>query len=304
MSAKNPAARTPDDPLIASFLTYMQVEAGASVNTIKAYRQDLACFLGFLARRRRQIPDADGQTVTDFCGYLSKEGLQPISIARAVATLRSFYKFLLGEGMYKGDPTAWEAPRWRRRLPAGLSHDDVKRLLAAPDARKKHGARDRAILELMYATGLRVSEVAGLGVGDLSVDAGFLRCRGKGEKERLVPVGRQALAAVQAYMARERKSQAKGRIADRLFLSRSGKPLDRISLWNLIRKHALAAGIAARLHPHTLRHTFATHLLQGGADLRVVQEMLGHADIATTQIYTHVDVRRLQEVHRKFHPRG
>lgn len=296
-------ARPPLDPRVASFLAALEVERGALANTLAAYRRDLASFTAHLAARRRPLLSAGAADVADYCAALGRRGLSAASIARQVAALRSFYKFLSVEGLYAGDPSAWEAPRRARRLPQAMGRQDVERLLSAPDVRKKGGRRDRALLELMYAAGLRVSEAAGLKLADVDFAVGYVKCRGKGDKERIVPVGRAALAALKEYLATERKALARGTDVPAVFLSRSGRPLERVAIWNLIRKWALAAGIR-RIHPHTLRHTFATHLLAGGADLRVVQEMLGHADISTTQIYTHVDASRLKEVHRKFHPRG
>ncbi len=298
--------KPPPDPRVASFLAALELERGALPNTLAAYRRDLAAFTGYLARKKRMLLAVDASDIAAHCGELVRQGLSAASVARHVATLRSFYRFLSVEGLYDGDPTAWEAPRRARRLPEAVSQRDIERLLAAPDVRNPGGARDKALLELMYAAGLRVSEAAGLSLGDVDFAAGFVKCRGKGDKERIVPVGRTALAALKAYLDTERKGlsgRARGKEVRAIFLSRSGRPLERVAIWNLIRKWALVAGIR-RIHPHTLRHTFATHLLKGGADLRVVQEMLGHADIATTQIYTHVDASRLKEIHRKFHPRG
>lgn len=295
----------PLDPSVRDFLVFLAVERGVSPHTEAAYRRDLASFCAFLRARRRAVTAVGAADVTAFCAVLAARGLSAASIARHVATLRSFYRFLVSEGLFQEDPSLWEAPRRRRRLPSALTREEVERLLAAPDGRRAEGARDRAILELMYAAGLRVSEVAALSLSAVSFDAGYVRCRGKGDKERIVPVGRAALAAVRAYVsgARARRARA-GRDAGRLFLSRTGRPLERVAIWGILRRHARAAGLAGRVHPHILRHTFATHLLKGGADLRAVQEMLGHADIGTTQIYTHVDARRLQETHRRFHPRG
>ena len=245
----------------------------------------------------------------DFLGDLYRQGLDSRTVARHLVSLRNLFRFALAEGALSADPTLnLESPKVRRSLPSYLRMEDVDRLLNQPDPSTPQGLRDRAILEVLYSTGLRVSELVNLKVSDLEMRMGCLRCIGKGDKERLVPVGRKALAAVQAYLGKSRPLLLRGREAGRttpwLFVNRSGNRLSRIGVWRLLTAHGRRAGIRARLSPHKLRHSFATHLLEGGADLRSVQLMLGHADISTTQIYTHVMEERLKQVYKAHHPRA
>lgn len=294
------------DP-IGSFLHYLMAECGVSSNTLAAYRSDLVRF----ARWRKQ--HAPGRlaalTVARFAGYveaLNEQGLSPRSVCRHLASLSTFFRYLVTEGLLRENlarlliaPAVWE------KLPTVLSPELVTRLLSAPTTETATGRRDRAILETLYATGCRASEVAGFRLHDLNFDAGTARCVGKGNKERIVPIGAKARGAVREYLERDRPRFAAGRPAnDAVFLTRRGGPISRVTIWRVVRKYAERVGFAGRVGPHTLRHSFATHMLAGGADLRVVQELLGHASIATTQIYTRVEMSRLLEVHRRFHPRG
>jgi integrase/recombinase XerD len=232
-------------------------------------------------------------------------GLEASTIRRQISAIHTYYRFLLGEGVVDEDPSdRLETPRRWRTLPEVLSLREVEALLGSPDISEPLAWRDRALLELGYGAGLRVSELCSLGVADLHLQDGLVRVFGKGAKERLVPIGRQVIGAVSVYLNTTRTTLDQGRTAGRLLLNARGQPLSRVGAWGIVKEHARRAGIAKRVTPHTLRHTFATHLLEGGADLRAVQEMLGHADLSTTQIYTHVDREYLRQVHRKYHPRS
>jgi integrase/recombinase XerD len=295
--------------LIASFLNYIKVEKGLAPNTLAAYDRDLRKFEHFAENRGLQLEALSRDHVVDFLGDLYRQGLDSRTVARHLVSLRNLFRFALAEGALSADPTLnLESPKVRRSLPSYLRIEDVDRLLNQPDPSTPQGLRDRAILEVLYSTGLRVSELVNLKVSDLEMRMGCLRCIGKGDKERLVPVGRKALAAVQAYLGKSRPLLLRGREAGRttpwLFVNRSGNRLSRIGVWRLLTAHGRRAGIRARLSPHKLRHSFATHLLERGADLRSVQLMLGHADISTTQIYTHVMEERLKQVYKAHHPRA
>jgi integrase/recombinase XerD len=294
-----------NDALLDSFLLHLTTERRLSGNTLASYAADLRRFSAFLADRGI---DARSFTRPDFLDYLTglrEGGLSARSTARHVSTTRSFFRFLVREGVLPASPVSEvKAPRIGRPLPKYLTLTQVERLLNAPDGRTPEGIRDRAMLTLMYASGLRASEVVTLRLENVDANAGFLYVLGKGGKERVVPVADAALTALAGYMAGARPGFLGKRISSALFLSRRGKQITRQTLWNRIRRWALSAGIEERISPHTLRHSFASHLLAGGADLRAVQAMLGHADIATTQIYTHVTPERLRDIHRKHHPRG
>ncbi len=290
---------------IASFINYVQVERGLSPNTVTAYRSDLEKFARFCVTRKLPLARLGREQVVDFLGRLYRQGLDSRSVARQLATLRNFFRFLLQEEVLRRDPTEHiESPRVWKRLPKFLSLGEVERLLAQPDAATLLGLRDKAMLELLYATGLRVSELVNLKVGDVQLEAGYLRCLGKGSKERVVPLGRKAVAAVEAYLRRARPQLVKRRASAHLFLSRRGQGMTRQHFWHLLGGYVRAAGIRTRLSPHGLRHSFATHLLERGADLRSVQVLLGHADISSTEIYTHVAQERLKQVYRAHHPRA
>jgi integrase/recombinase XerD len=288
------------------FTDFLALERGASPNTVAAYRRDILHLAQFLAGRGARAPEhATTATLRDFIFHLKDLGLAATSIRRHISATRTYYRFLVAEGHVVRDPTERLAsPKKWRTLPVVLSPAEVERLLAAPRADERLAWRDRALLEFAYATGSRVSELVGLGLSDVLFDEGLAKLYGKGSKERLVPVGRRALGAVALYAREIRPKLEKGRGRGRLFLNARGAPLSRVGAWGIIRRCARAAGITKRVTPHTLRHTFATHLLEGGADLRAVQEMLGHADLSTTQLYTRVDREYLRTVHRTFHPRA
>lgn len=292
--------------LIDQFLEFLEVERGLSPHTRAAYRADLRAFEEFLLRRRIMSPTEIGRAhIVAFLMEGRDAGLKSTTIARRLAAIRSWFRYLHTEGLLAADVAeAMDAPKLWRVLPDALTQREVDRLLAAPDIDRPHGVRDRALLELLYATGLRVSEVAGLTLERVRLDERVLRCIGKGGRERLVPFGDTARAWLLRYLEEERLRVAQRSGSSALFLSARGGPLNRRTIWALVRRYAVRAGLAKRVHPHTLRHTFATHLLANGASLRVIQEMLGHADIATTQIYTHVDASRLKQVHERYHPRA
>lgn len=287
------------------FMVYLQVECGLTKNSLLAYHRDVSAFVEYLAGCG--LETTAGVTpvaVQGFLRALHERGLALSSITRHLATIRVFLRFCQGNGWMDQDVAArLETPRRWHRLPETLNLKHVEVLLAAPDPSEALYLRDRAILELLYATGIRVSELCDLRVVDVNLDIGYLRCVGKGRKERIVPIGRTALEALYEYMTRLRPNLAAGREEEGLFLSRTGRRLGRENCWRLVVKHALRAGLADFVSPHKLRHSFATHLLQGGADLRVVQELLGHSNVATTQIYTHVDRSRLKAIHQRYHPR-
>jgi integrase/recombinase XerD len=285
------------------FVNFLSAEKGLSPATLAAYQSDLAQYLAFLKGRGTTFDPAQPpgrETLQAFLAALQGRSKAPASLVRMLVSLRALHRFLKQEGLSARDPTEdFESYQMWKKLPTVLSVEEVGRLLRAPDLEARTGLRDRAMLELLYATGLRVTELVTLRADQIHWEEGFLRVVGKGRKERVVPVGRVALAVTRRYL-RERRAQGK---AGPLFLSRGARGFSRTGFWKLIRRYARAAGLTKRLSPHTLRHSFATHLLAGGADLRSVQEMLGHADIGTTQIYTHVDRSRLREVHKKYHPR-
>lgn len=294
------------DPLVRSFLNYVRVEKGLSDNTVQAYRRDLVKFELFVAEERATtLAAATRSDIVEFLASLYHRRLDSRSVARHLVTIRNFYRFLRLEGEVLDDPAATiESPKVRHSLPEFLSVEEVERLLRQPDVETVVGNRDQAIIELMYSTGLRVSEVCGLRIGDLHRDGGFLRCIGKGNKERIVPVGKQALATVERYLRESRPELLRDGISQSLFLNQRGRGLNRVALWKILHVYGRKAGLRKGLTPHMLRHSFATHLLDRGADLRSVQMMLGHSDISTTQIYTHVVEERLKQVYKAHHPRA
>ena len=319
---------------IVSFLNYVKVEKGLAANTLAAYARDLSKFEAFAQKRGLDLQTASRDHIVDFLGDLYRLGLDSHTVCRHTVSLRNFFRFALAEDAIAADPTLnLETPKTRRTLPVYLRMEDIERLLVQPDPSTPFGLRDRAMLEVLYSTGLRVSELINLKVSDMEMRMGCLRCVGKGDKERLVPAGRKALAAVKEYLekarprllrrrdgARPRRSRlgssspasarAEGRAAGApstsswMFVNRHGTRLSRTSVWRLLSAYGRRAGIRARLSPHKLRHSFATHLLERGADLRSVQLMLGHADISTTQIYTHVMEERLKAIYKAHHPRA
>jgi integrase/recombinase XerD len=291
--------------VVVEFLEALQTEAGASRNTVLAYRRDLADFGRFLARPRRELATLGARDVSDYLMTLRRRGLGARSVARRLSALRGLYRFLVREGRVMRDPTEHlESPRPPRRLPRTLSIEDATTLVESPDITRAEGLRDRALLELLYASGMRASEVLSLRHEDLNLTAGYVTCTGKGSRQRLVPVGAQALRWVRRYLDARRSTSPKRLDAGTIFLNRSGRPLSRQGLWVILKRAARRAGLGASVSPHTLRHSFASHLLERGADLRSVQAMLGHADISTTQIYTHLPSAVVRDMYRKFHPRA
>ncbi len=293
------------EALLTQFTDYLALERGLAQNSIDAYRRDVARYLSFLADRGiESAAQATQDDVLDLLYQLRDCGLQAVSLARNLSAIRTFYRFLSAEGLPQSDPTQYlDPPKLGRKLPTVLSRWEVERLLEQPDASSPLGIRDRAMLEFLYATGLRVSELLALSCSQLLFREGLVRTFGKGSKERMVPVGQKAIEWVTRYLTDVRPRLCKGRSQGVLFLNRRGQPMSRMGFWRILRRYVQMAGIEKKVSPHTLRHSFATHLLEGGADLRAVQEMLGHTDISTTQIYTHIDREYLKEVHRTFHPR-
>jgi len=287
-------------PRISAFLHYCRADKGLSSNSLEAYGRDLRRF----AKECGETPES-AETLGRYLDHLYRSGLDSRSIARHMSTLRNFFQFLVREGYLSADPTEHlgVARQWLR-IPKFLNLEDIERLLQSPDRTTPTGRRDYAMLQLLYATGLRVSELCRLGAGDLNEEMGFLRVTGKGNKQRLVPAGAEAIGAVREYRNTARAALLKGRASPYLFVTARGGPLTRQGFWKLLAGHGRKAGIFHDLTPHVLRHSFATHLLEGGADLRSVQTMLGHADISTTQIYTHVLRSRLRETMDRHHPRA
>ena len=304
------ADELPDDVarafLLERFQDFLSLEQGASPRTHEAYGRDLARFATYARTRGASDPiGVNARTLREYVYHLKDLGLAPASIRRNVSAVRTYYRFLLAEGHVVRDPSErLETPKRWRSLPDVLSVDEVTRLLAAPTLDEQFAFRDRALLELAYGAGLRVSEWISLGVRDVLMEDALVRVFGKGSKERLVPIGRTAIGAVAIYLRELRPRLEKGEGRGVLLLNARGAPLTRMGAWKILRKYVEAAGITKHVSPHTLRHSFATHLLEGGADLRAVQEMLGHADISTTQIYTHVDREYLRSVHKQYHPRA
>jgi len=301
---------------VEEYLHYLSLEKNAAPNTISSYRRDLSKYRHFL--EAHDTTDADTVTAdltSRFVQQLQHDGLAARSVMRCVSALKGFHRFLVADGISRHDPTeTLDVPKRTRTLPAVLTQDEVNTILSQkglnrpevdPDDARNLWVRDRAILEVLYATGMRVSELITLHQSDVSAEGGVVRVLGKGSKERLVPIGPSALSWIERY-TRECRVRLYRRVGsdDVLFLNRTGGALTRMGIWKIVQSHANEAGVTKDVHPHTFRHSFATHLLEGGADLRAVQEMLGHADIATTQIYTHIDRAYLKEVHRTFHPRG
>lgn len=291
--------------LLEEFLNYLSIERGLSKNTIASYRTDLIHFINYVETKGvKDIERIKRQDITTYLLHLKDKGLSGNSISRALVAIKMFYRFLVQERFIKDDVAGvMESPKLIRPLPNVLNVGEVDKLLNAPDVRDWMGIRDKAALELMYATGMRVSEIVDIGTDGLNLDIGFIKCRGKGDKERIVPIGRQAKSAIQRYIERVRPKLLKHKDDTHLFLTRLGRKVSRQSFWKMIKRYAKVARIRKEIMPHTLRHSFATHLLERGADLRVVQEMLGHADISTTQIYTHINKERLKSIHKQFHPR-
>jgi integrase/recombinase XerD len=291
---------------LEGFRDYLALEAGHSANTVESYMRDLRRLGEFATSRGVRDPARlTRQLLRDFVYLLKDLGLSAASIRRGVSAIRTYYGFLVGEGRVSDDPSdRLETPRRGRVLPETLSVGEVEALLAATHLDQPLAWRDRALLELAYGAGLRVSELCGLSITDLILTDNLVRIYGKGGKERLVPLGRTVIGAVSVYLHTIRPELDRGKSRNRVLLNARGEPLSRVGAWGIVKRATERAGITKHVSPHTLRHSFATHLLEGGADLRAVQEMLGHADLSTTQIYTHVDREYLRSVHRQFHPRG
>ena len=294
------------DFLVERFDDFLSLEHGSAERTREAYQRDVLRLAAYaVSRKARRPADLTPAHLRDFVYHLKDVGLAPSSIRRTIAGLRTFFGFLVTEGVIPGDPSdRLELPKRWQTLPEVLSPDEVTALLAAPSQDDSMYYRDRAMLELAYGAGLRVSEWTSVTVRDVHMDERLVRVRGKGSKERLVPFGRSAAAAIAIYLRELRPRLERGGGKGRLFLNARGEPLSRMGAWTILRKHVQRSGLEKIVTPHTLRHSFATHLLEGGADLRAVQEMLGHADVSTTQVYTHVDREYLRSVHKQYHPRG
>ncbi len=291
---------------LEGFRDYLALEAGNSPATIESYERDLRRLTEYAELRGVSSPaGVTRQFLRDFVFALKDMGLGGATIRRQISAIHTYFGFLLAEGVVASDPSdRVEAPGRGRKLPEVLSQEEVDRLLGSPSLDDRLAWRDRCLLELGYGGGLRVSELCGLGLGDLFLTDALVRVLGKGGKERLVPIGRPVIAALSVYLNTTRPELDRGKAEGRVLLNARGRPLSRVGAWGIVKAHASRAGITKPVSPHTLRHTFATHLLEGGADLRAVQEMLGHADLSTTQIYTHVDREQLRRVHAKYHPRG
>ncbi|WP_442600381.1 site-specific tyrosine recombinase XerD [Neobacillus sp. D3-1R] len=296
------------DNQLKDFIHFLLVEKGLAQNTIISYERDLKSYLRYLkdVENITNLNDIKRVQIIHFLGYLKDENKSSKTLARHTASIRAFHQFLIREKIMEHDPTVHiESPQLERSLPKVLSMQEVETLLESPKLNNHFGYRDKAMLELLYATGMRVSELIGLNVGDVHLTMGFVRCIGKGNKERIIPIGNTASTIIQTYIEKARYKFSSGKQREEaLFLNHHGKRLTRQGFWKILKKLVAEAGIEKELTPHTLRHSFATHLLENGADLRAVQEMLGHADISTTQIYTHVTKTRLKEVYTKFHPRA
>jgi integrase/recombinase XerD len=305
MTSDVPAASEADARLIESFADALWMERGLSVNTLSAYRSDLAAFAGWLCQQRTALLDARRDQLLSYLATRVQQGTRPRTTARLLSSLRRFYRYLVREGRLTEDPSARiDAPKLGRSLPKSLTETEVESLLAVPKIDDLLGMRDRTMLEVLYASGLRVSELVGLTLDQVNLRQGVVRVVGKGSKERLVPLGEEAVAWLERYLAEARHDLVQGRLNDALFPTRRGAAMTRQAFWQLIKRYAKQAGIGKPLSPHTLRHAFATHLLNHGADLRVVQLLLGHSDLSTTQIDTHVARERLKDLHARHHPRG
>jgi len=294
------------DSLVHAFINYLAVEKGLAANTLESYGRDLRQFMQYLASQdTAALPQVTRPTIVAYLAFLQKKGRATSTVCRNLAAIKSFFRFLVQERFVTSDPTAdLESPKMEKRLPKVLSVQEVDILLSRPDLKSASGLRDKAMLELLYATGIRVSELIALSVPDVNLELGYVRCFGKGSKERIVPLGSVAVKHVGDYMKAGRSKLVRRQEETSLFVNHHGRRLTRQGFWKIIKKYAREANIAKDIMPHTLRHSFATHLLENGADLRSVQEMLGHADISTTQIYTHVTKNRLKEVYSKTHPRA
>lgn len=294
------------DQLLDSFLTYLTVEKGLSKNTLESYGRDVRKFLLFLEEEQiKTIQEIKYENILDFLSHFKKQGFSDTTTVRTIVSIKQFFKYLLLEKIIKEDPTSQiRTPKMKKSIPGVISLEDVERVLASPNESTPEGIRDLAMLEVLYATGIRVSELIWLKLNEVNFEMGFVIVYGKGSKERIVPIGGQAQEKLRTYMELSRPLLLKSRDSKELFVTRRGKAMTRQGFWKLIKNYALKAGITKQISPHTMRHSFATHLLERGADLRTIQIMLGHSDISTTQIYTHVENERLKEIHKKYHPRS
>lgn len=294
------------ESLIQEFIEYLGHEKGLATNTLESYGRDLRQYCGFLSEDTSQTPETASQaTIVAYLMMLRKQGKATATIARRLAALKAFYQFMLKENYVTKDPTdELSSPKLERKLPKVLTVEEVEKLLNQPDASNPTGIRDKAMLEVLYATGIRVSELVSLNLDDVDFDERFVRCVGKGSKERVVPIGEIAVNSLKAYLSKGRPKLVSNPNENALFLNHHGRRLTRQGFWKIVKKYAAQLGIRKEITPHTLRHSFATHLLENGADIRAVQEMLGHADISTTQIYTHVTKDRLKDVYARSHPRA
>lgn len=291
---------------LQDYLNYLSVERGLSENTLESYRRDLLQYFSYLKEKKSlTIKEANQATVIGYLLQMQARGKATATLSRSLAAIKSYYHFLFRENEISRDPTInLDAPKQEKRLPRVLSVEDIGRLLEQPELKQPAGIRDRAMLEVLYATGLRVSELVSLKINDLNLETAYLKCYGKGAKERIVPVGSMATKYLRLYLEHARKFLASSTVEDTLFLNHHGKGLTRQGFWKIIKKYAEGLSVHMEITPHTLRHSFATHLLENGADLRSVQEMLGHADISTTQIYTHLTKSKIKEVYDQTHPRA
>ena len=291
---------------IEDFMDYLSVERGLAHNTLLAYRRDLNKYINYLESQGIvELKQVNRNYISNFMYDQKRQELSTNSICRALAAIKTFHKFLVRERLSQDDPTSLvDTPKLWKKVPDVLTTKEIEAIIQAAKGRRWQAIRDRAILELFYASGMRVSELVNLKIDSVNLDLGYVRCIGKGSKERIIPIGKRAKEALERYLRDVRGRLIKNEMETTLFLSRLGKRISRQSIWKIIKSYARKANIKKEIKPHTLRHSFATHLLEHGADLRSVQEMLGHADISTTQIYTHVDKERLKSIHKEFHPRG
>lgn len=293
------------ESILKIYVSYLAGEKGFSLNTIDAYEGDIKQFMAFLVSRHKQVDAASERDITDYLQFLTKPQIASTTLARKISSLKSFFRFLIEEQVISEDPTAIiEPPHIVRKLPSVLEAEEIERILSQPDLDDPLGVRDRAALELLYACGLRISELLSLKIENIDFNEGFLICYGKGEKERVIPIGKYAMDYIMLYLSSARGVLDSGKAKGVLFLSKRGNRISRMGFWKRFKTYCMKAGISKRVTPHTFRHSFATHLLEGGADLRVVQSLLGHNDISTTQIYTHITKDYLKRVIRDYHPRG